>query len=241
MDELEVRRAVRDHYAGRAEDCGCTPKGAACCAPEAISAESVAAGIPKLGLGDTVAIADLRQGEVVLDLGSGPGSDVLAAAARVGPTGWAIGVDATPEMVFQARETARERGVANAEFRLGEIEHLPVESSSVDVIVSDCVINLAPDKAVVFQEALRVLKPGGRIIVSDVVADLELPETVRANARAWAACVAGAVQESDYHDLLRAAGFEAIETIHRGGQWQPMLHTAVISARRPEGPSSRRG
>lgn len=241
MDELEIRRAVRDRYAGRAQAGGCGQSGAACCAPEAIPAASVAAEKPKLGLGDPVAMADLRPGEVVLDLGSGPGSDVLAAASRVGPSGRAIGVDATPEMVFQARATARERGLVNAEFRLGEIEHLPVESSSVDAIVSDCVINLAPDKTVVFQEAFRVLKPGGRIVISDVVADAELPEAVRADARAWAACVAGAVQESEYRDLLRAAGFEAIETIHRGGPWQPMLHTAVISARKPEGPPSRRG
>jgi ubiquinone/menaquinone biosynthesis C-methylase UbiE len=183
-------------------------------------------------VGDTIGVAAPQRGEVVVDLGSGAGRDVFTAAALVGPEGRAIGVDATPEMVHGARETAQIRGLTNVEFRLGEIEHLPVESGSAHVIVSDCVINLSPDKAQVFREAFRVLRAGGRLVLSDVVAERPLLESVREDARAWAACIAGAVGEGDYHTMLRDAGFVDIETVDRGEPSQPPLRAAVIRARK---------
>lgn len=189
-----------------------------------------------MGVGSPVALLGLRNGEVVVDLGSGPGRDVLEAAERVGPSGRAIGVDATPEMVYSAREAARTLGRPNAEFRLGEIEHLPVESGTADAITSDCVINLSPDKASVFREAFRVLKPGGRIVVSDVVADCELPADVRRDAQLWAACVAGAETEATYLSLLRDAGFEEIRS-ETAGEYATGLSRAVVTARKPEKPS----
>lgn len=217
MDELEVRRAVREHYGECARG--------VCCGGPAESHE-------ELGVGDTIGVAAPQRGEVVVDLGSGAGRDVFTAAALVGPEGRAIGVDATPEMVHGARETARIRGLTNVEFRLGEIEHLPVESGSAHVIVSDCVINLSPDKAQVFREAFRVLRAGGRLVLSDVVAERPLLESVREDARAWAACIAGAVGEGDYHTMLRDAGFVDIETVDRGEPSQPPLRAAVIRARK---------
>jgi len=226
MDELTIRRAVRDAYGARAGSC-CGPSDLFCGTP---------APNQKLGVGDPVSLADLAAGEVVLDLGSGRGDDVLAAAERVGPNGRAIGVDATPEMVFAARDLARSRGLGNAEFRLGEIEHLPVESESVDVIVSDCVVNLSPDKAQVIREAYRVLRPGGRIVLSDVVTDGELPEAVRKDPRAWAGCVAGAVSEAAYRSLLVDAGFREIETLG-GRAWVQGLRSTVLVARKPSRPA----
>jgi ubiquinone/menaquinone biosynthesis C-methylase UbiE len=189
--------------------------------------------IPKLGVGNPVSVAAPQPGETLLDLGSGPGLDVLRASDLVGDRGKAIGVDATPEMVFRARETARARGRRNVEFRLGEIEHLPIESASVDVVISDCVINLSPDKAQVFRDAFRVLKPGGRIVVSDVVADHELPVAVREDPEAWAACVAGAVSEAAYLELLWEAGFEDIRSGDARGSFLPGLHSALVIARKP--------
>ncbi len=233
MDELTVRRAVRDGYAARAGACA-TP---GCCGPVALGEESSLstrdASVPKLGVGDPLSVAAPQVGETLLDLGSGGGLDVMRASALVGPSGRAIGVDATPEMVFRAREEAQVRGLDNVEFRLGEIEHLPVESWTVDVIVSDCVVNLSPDKARVFREAFRVLKPGGRIVVSDVVADRELPTSIRENPQAWAACVAGAVRESAYLELLQQAGFESIDASGTRLPYDVGLHSAVITARRP--------
>jgi len=226
MDELTIRRAVRDAYGARAESC-CGSEGPSCGAPTTIE---------RLGVGDPISLADLAPGEVLLDLGSGRGGDVLTAAERVGPNGRAIGVDATPEMVFAARDLARSRGIGNAEFRLGEIEHLPVESVSVDVIVSDCVVNLSPDKAQVIREAYRVLRPGGRIVLSDVVTDGELPEAVRKDPRAWAGCVAGAVSEAAYRSLLVDAGFREIETLG-GRAWVQGLRSTVLVARKPSRPA----
>ena len=173
-----------------------------------------------------------HEGEVILDLGSGPGRDVLLAAERVGPRGRAIGVDSTPEMVFRAREAAASLARTSAEFRLGEIEHLPIETESVDGITSDCVINLSTDKAQVFREAFRVLKPGGRIVVSDVVADGELPAWVRQDAERWAACEAGAVTAADYVALMRSAGFEAVEAELKGA-YREGLSRATVRGRKP--------
>lgn len=232
MDELTVRRAIRDEYGVRASDGGCGHGGIACCAPDA-KTPGAPEDLPSLGVGDPVASADLRAGETVLDLGSGPGRDVLHAAGLVGPSGRAIGVDATPEMVFRAREAARDRGIGNAEFRLGEIEHLPVESGTVDVVLSDCVVNLSPDKAAVLREAFRALRPGGRIVLSDVIAEAELPADVREDPRAWAGCVAGAVPEAAYLELLQRAGFQDVRTVRKGGSFAGLVSTALLTARKP--------
>lgn len=236
MDELTIRRSVREHYASHSDTC-CGSETGACCGSQT-SDPKVAEGaesIPRLGVGTPLAVLAPQPGEVILDLGSGPGADVIEAAALVGPSGRALGVDATPEMVYRARETATSLGRANAEFRLGEIEHLPIESGSVDGITSDCVVNLSPDKASVFHEAFRVLRPGGRIVVSDVVADRELPESVRRDAQLWAACVAGAETESTYLSLLRQAGFEEIHS-ERNGVFTAGLSRAVVTARKPRAP-----
>lgn len=163
-----------------------------------------------LGCGDPTADADLRPGQTVLDLGSGAGVDCFLAARRVGPEGYVIGVDMTDDMLLKARENARRGGFANVEFRKGEIEQLPVESSTVDRIISNCVINLAPDKAKVFAEAYRVLKPGGAITVSDIVSLGEIPPAVRADMEAWAGCTAGALKKEDYLDVIRDAGFSEV-------------------------------
>lgn len=206
MDELTVRRAVRETYADRAGSC-CGSATSDSCGAEA--APSRATGSRDLGVGDTITAADPKPGEVLVDLGSGNGGDVIQAAGLVGPSGRAIGVDATPEMVYAAREASK--GLANAEFRLGEIEHLPLDAGSADVVVSDCVINLSPDKPSVFREAFRVLKPGGRIVVSDLVTEKELPDEVRQAVSAWAACIAGAVPVSEYVRLMGEAGFVDVQ------------------------------
>jgi SAM-dependent methyltransferase len=166
-----------------------------------------------VGCGNPTALADLKPGEVVVDLGSGAGIDVFLAAGRVGERGRVIGVDMTEDMVKRGNALAAQHGYANVEFRLGEIEHLPVESDSVDVIISNCVINLAPDKSVVFREACRVLKPGGRMMISDLVTAGELPEDVRASAAAWADCLAGAMEKEAYLAAIRGAGFAEVAVV----------------------------
>jgi len=163
-----------------------------------------------LGCGNPTAVAQLSAGEVVLDLGSGGGIDVLLSARRVGPTGKAYGLDMTDEMLTLARENQRKAGLENIEFLKGEIEHIPLSNNSVDVIISNCVINLSADKDRVFAEAFRVLKPGGRFAVSDVVVRGEVPPEIRRNMELWVGCVAGALEESDYVSKLAKAGFEAI-------------------------------
>jgi arsenite methyltransferase len=166
-----------------------------------------------LGCGNPVALASLKEGETVLDLGSGGGVDVFLAAKKVGTRGKVIGVDMTQEMVERAKASALKNGYANVEFRLGEIESLPVEDETVDVIISNCVVNLAPDKLKVFQEAYRVLKPKGRLLVSDLVTQGELPEEVRNSFDAWAGCIAGALEKSDYLDKISNAGFQNIKIV----------------------------
>lgn len=234
MDEPEIRRKVRARYAEVPS--GCTSSAEGCCGPELTPLEragpAATGSIPRLGVGDPIDYLSLREGEVVVDLGSGPGRDVLVAGERVGPNGRAIGVDATPEMVYRAREAAASLGRTNVEFRLGEIEHLPLESESIDAIASDCVINLSPDKAQVFREAFRVLRPGGRIAVSDVVADRELPPEVRQDSERWAACEAGAVTEEEYLSLMRAAGFEDVRA-ERKGAYREGLHRAIVRGAKP--------
>jgi ubiquinone/menaquinone biosynthesis C-methylase UbiE len=173
-----------------------------------LPAEAVAA---SLGCGNPTALAELRPGETVLDLGSGGGIDVLLSAKRVGPTGKAYGLDMTDEMLALARENQKKAGVANVEFLKGEIEQIPLPDDSVDVIISNCVINLSADKDRVLGEAFRVLKPGGRLAVSDVVVRGEMPAAIRRSVELWIGCVAGALEEQEYRDKLAKAGFGAID------------------------------
>jgi arsenite methyltransferase len=173
-----------------------------------LPAEAVAA---SLGCGNPTALAELKPGETVLDLGSGGGIDVLLSARRVGPTGKAYGLDMTDEMLALARENQRKAGVTNVEFLKGEIEHIPLPADSVDVIISNCVINLSADKDAVLAEAFRVLKPGGRFAVSDVVVRGEVPSEIRRSVELWIGCVAGALDESEYRAKLAKVGFEAID------------------------------
>jgi SAM-dependent methyltransferase len=191
-----------------------------------------------LGCGNPQAIAALQPGEVVLDLGSGGGLDCFLAARQVGPQGRVIGVDMTPDMVSRARENARLSGYTNVEFRLGEIEHLPVADEQVDVILSNCVINLSPDKSRVCQEAFRVLRPGGRLAISDVVARVELPDEIRNDPELRASCIGGAVTIDELERTLAKAGFEQISIIPREESreviagWAPGYHPElyVVSA-----------
>ncbi len=164
-----------------------------------------------LGCGNPTGLASLKPGEVVLDLGCGAGFDCFLAAQRVGKEGKVIGVDMTPEMVERARENARRGGYQNVEFRLGEIEHLPLKDNEVDVVISNCVINLSPEKERVFREAFRVLKPGGRIVVSDIVTAVPLPDSVKRSKTAYIACVAGAATKEEYIGAIKKAGFEDVE------------------------------
>jgi len=168
-----------------------------------------------LGCGNPTAIAGLKPGEVVLDLGSGGGIDCFLAARQVGPQGRVIGLDMTPEMIKLARQNAKKIGASNVEFRYGEMEDMPLPDESVDVIISNCVINLSPDKGEVFSEAYRVLRPGGRLAVSDIVTYGPLPEVVRSNLEAWAGCVSGALDETVYLDKMRQAGFTEVEVTAR--------------------------
>jgi SAM-dependent methyltransferase len=226
LDAATQRRVVRERYADIATEDGsdegdcCSSDG--CCEGSApggsgsradllgYDSEDVAsAGEANLGLGcgNPKALAGLSAGETVLDLGSGAGFDCFLAAREVGPTGRVLGVDMTPEMVERARDTARERGADTVEFRLGEIEHLPVADDEVDVVISNCVVNLSPEKPQVFREAYRVLRPGGRLAISDVVLTAEVPEEVRADPTSVAACVAGASTVDRLEAMLREAGF----------------------------------
>jgi SAM-dependent methyltransferase len=220
----EIRENVRERYAQAARRVR-DGAGGACCDPAvsagdfitrdlysagetaALPAEAVAA---SLGCGNPTALAELRPGEVVLDLGSGGGIDVLLSARRVGPTGKAYGLDMTDEMLALARENQRKAGVSNVEFLKGTIEDIPLPDGCVDVIISNCVINLSADKDRVLREAFRVLRPGGRVAVSDVVWRKEMPGAMRQNAELWAGCIAGALRDRDYEQKLAAAGFVEI-------------------------------
>jgi arsenite methyltransferase len=220
QDNDQVRTQVRAAYAKVAKGadgcsvgcCGTTGSGSLAMGYTEADLASVPEGSDLgLGCGNPQAIAALRPGETVLDLGSGAGFDCFLAASRVGSTGRVIGVDMTPEMVTKARDNARRVSAANVEFRLGEIEHLPVPDESVDVIISNCVINLSPDKRAVFREAIRVLKPGGRIAISDVVATHAIPKEVAENVEALTGCIAGAAPVGEIRAMLTEAGFDGIE------------------------------
>jgi ubiquinone/menaquinone biosynthesis C-methylase UbiE len=185
-----------------------------------------------LGCGVPTAVAELREGETVLDLGSGAGADVLISARRVGPTGRAIGVDMTDEMLELGRANAAEAGVGNVEFVKGYLEEMPLEDDSVDVVISNCVINLSGDKPKVIRETARVLRPGGRFAVSDVIADPEMDQQTRADMAAWTGCVAGALTEAEFRAALEAAGFEEIE-IRETHRVHQHAASAIIRARKP--------
>jgi arsenite methyltransferase len=195
----------------------------------AVPADALAA---SLGCGNPTALAELESGEVVLDLGSGGGIDVLLSARRVGPTGKAYGLDMTDEMLALARENQRKAGATNVEFLKGEIEHIPLPDNSVDVIISNCVINLSADKDRVLAEAFRVLKPGGRFAVSDIVVRGEVPSAIRRSVELWMGCVAGALEEGEYCDKLARAGFESIDVeptrVYRVEDAQELLAGAGI-------------
>jgi arsenite methyltransferase len=202
-----------------------------CCGPSETAVEAAGAarfyseeeldGLPEtvtdvsLGCGNPLAIAELQPGEVVLDLGSGGGIDCFLAARKVGPEGRVIGLDMTPDMIKLARRNAKKIGAANVDFRFGEMEEMPLPDGSVDAIISNCVINLSPDKDAVFREAYRVLRPGGRMSVSDIVVDGDLPQIIRNQLDAWAGCIAGALDEAVYLDKIRAAGFEGVDVVSR--------------------------
>ena len=217
---------VKERYGAIATDAqqGCCSAEAACCDATAVvaseigySAEelgSVPAGANLgLGCGNPLALASIAPGETVLDLGSGAGFDTFLAARRVGEAGRVIGVDLTPEMIAQARANAGNGGYTNVEFRLGDIETLPVEDASVDLVISNCVLNLVPDKAKAFAEIARVLKPGGRIAISDIVLDGPLPEALKGDSGAYCSCISGALGRADYLAALTAAGLEDVHIV----------------------------
>jgi len=245
-----IKEAVQGKYSqaalqarsGAPASCGCGTS--SCCGPDPITSnlydESQAAAIPaeamlaSLGCGNPTALAELRAGEVVLDLGSGGGIDVLLSAKRVGPTGKAYGLDMTDEMLALARENQVRSGLTNVEFLRGEIEHIPLPDNSVDVIISNCVINLSADKDRAIAEAFRVLKPGGRFAVSDVVVkDDDVPDEVRRSMELWVGCVAGALSHDSYRDKLQRAGFERIDIeptrIYRAADARQFLDEARLA------------
>ncbi len=226
MKKEEIRKAVRENYGNiavqRTSCCG--PAGdSGCNSQDTISkivgySDSELESIPDaanlgLGCGNPTALASLKQGETVLDLGSGAGIDCFLAAGKVGDSGRVIGVDMTSQMLEKARENAAKAGLKNVEFRLGEIENLPVADGSVDVVISNCVINLSPEKDRVFKEAFRVLKPGGRVMISDMVLLKELPDAVKNSIAAYVGCIAGADTKHDYLGYIKSAGFEQIEIL----------------------------
>src|SRR5512136_2537036 len=224
MDKKKTKKVVKERYASIAQT-----QGSCCCSPSCCDTgnlteigkkigytEADLRNVPGaanmgLGCGNPVALASLKKGETVLDLGSGGGIDVFLAAKKVGSKGKVIGVDMTEAMIQRAKLNASENGYKNVEFRLGEIEKLPIDDASIDAIISNCVINLSPDKDQVFKEAYRVLKIGGRLMVSDLVTEGELPEEVRKSFDAWACCIGGALEKQQYLESIRKAGFKDVQ------------------------------
>jgi len=229
VKETEIKKSVRERYGRLAvEEKSCCNKSSSSCCNSTVSTRDISKNIgysdeelntvPEganlgLGCGNPVAMASLKEGETVLDLGSGAGFDCFLAANKVGQRGRVIGVDMTPEMLEKARENARKGNYTNVEFRLGEIENLPVADNSADIIISNCVINLAPDKKRVFKEAFRVLRPGGRLMVSDIVLPKALPEKIKNSIEAYVGCIAGAWLESDYLEAIETAGFQDVKIV----------------------------
>lgn len=225
--EDEIKKIVRDGYAKAVtQKTSCCSSGSCCGGTSQAETISKTVGysdaemnaVPEganlgFGCGNPVALASLKEGDVVLDLGSGAGFDAFLAAQRVGETGRVIGIDMTPEMIAKAKENAEKGEYANVEFRLGEIERLPVEDCSVDVIISNCVVNLSWDKEAVFKDAHRVLKPGGRLMVSDLVLNKDLPKELKDSVEAYVGCLAGAIKKDQYLDFIRIAGFRDVKVI----------------------------
>ncbi|MBN2289751.1 MAG: arsenite methyltransferase [Candidatus Glassbacteria bacterium] len=241
MSEKRIKRAVREGYGkiarGEVSSC-CGPGVSPCCgggqayqiAEKIGYSKQEVASAPEganlgLGCGNPLALAELRPGETVLDLGSGAGFDCFLASARVGESGQVIGVDMTPEMIEKARANAGRGGFRNVEFRLGEIDSLPVEDSSIDVVISNCVINLVPDKRRAFAEAYRVLKPGGRFMISDMVSTVSIPDFIRRSVEAWVGCLGA--RRDEYLEDLRSAGFAEVEVVEETPlPWEVMAPTA---------------
>ena len=228
MRKEQIKKVVRDGYAKIAKQDSpyCLPVNSCCGGTDLAQNISKSIGyteeelkaVPEganlgLGCGNPLALASLREGETVLDLGSGAGFDCFLAADKVGKSGRVIGVDMTPEMIDRARENARKGDYTNVEFRLGEIENLPAADNSVDIVISNCVINLAPDKKRVFTEAFRVLKPGGRLMISDMVLLKELPDSIKNSIEAYIGCLSGAVKRDEYIDAIKSAGFQEVSII----------------------------
>jgi len=262
MDDVQIKQMVRARYGGIAAatdaDC-CAPSPSSCCGPEATShdkarrmgySEAELAAVPEganlgLGCGNPQAVAAMQPGEVVVDLGSGPGFDCFLAARQVGDTGHVIGVDMTHEMLKKARDNAAGIGAGNVEFRLGELEHLPIADNTADVVISNCVINLVPDKEQVFREAFRVLKPGGRLAVSDVINIAPLPPELRADPTLLCGCVAGAAPAERIETWLSKVGFvdvrvtpnfesrEMVESWASGRGVGNYIASAMVEARKP--------
>ena len=228
MKETEIKKTVREGYAkiAKKESSCCAPANSCCGSTDLAQTISKTIGyteeeltsVPEganlgLGCGNPIALASLIEGETVLDLGSGAGFDCFLAANKVGKTGKVIGVDMTPEMIDKARENAQMSNYANVEFRLGEIENIPAADNSIDVVISNCVINLSPDKKRVFGEAFRVLKPGGRLMVSDIVLLKELPDFIRSSIAAYVGCISGAMLKDEYTEAIREAGFHEVKIV----------------------------
>ena len=259
---IEIKEMVRARYGGIAaagEASCCAPSPASCCGPEAAShdkarrmgySEAELATVPEganlgLGCGNPQAIAAMRPGEVVVDLGSGAGFDCFLAARQVGDAGYVIGVDMTHEMLKKARDNAARVGAGNVEFRLGELEHLPIGDNTADIVISNCVINLVPDKEQVFREAFRVLKPGGRLAVSDIINTTPLPVELRSDPALLCGCVAGAAPAEHIEDWLASAGFadvrvtpqpesrELIKSWAPGRDIENHIVSATVEARKP--------
>ena len=229
----QIHETVREHYAERitnnASCCGPSNSSTSCCGPsdstsccttdsnlypaELLATLPAGESTVSYGCGDPITLASLQPGQTVLDLGSGAGLDCFFAAKKVGESGHVIGVDMTPEMIERARSSAERLNISNVEFRQGYLEDLPVEANTVDIIISNCVINLAPDKARVFAEAFRVLKPGGKLAVSDIVTDGPLPHSIKKSLSAWAGCVAGAVEADAYVSMMKSVGFTDISLV----------------------------
>jgi len=243
--EKKIKQHVKKTYAEVAKDASCCDI-PTCCYPKSRTSfakmigysDEELEGLPDSvvrtvsGCGNPTALAGLKEGEVVLDLGSGGGIDAFLAAKSVGPKGRVIGVDMTEEMVQLSKKNAERMRVENVEFRLGEIENLPVEDETVNVIISNCVINLSPDKDKVFSEAFRVLKPGGRMLISDIVTQGKLPSEIRENLEMWAACVAGALDEKDYLQKIKNAGFEKVEVIAKN-DFMEIVSSIKVRAYKP--------
>jgi arsenite methyltransferase len=241
IDNDDIRDLVRERYADLAEQAA---GGAQCCAPEERAAFGVeryaeddrgelpdAAALASLGCGNPTAVADLHPGEAVLDLGSGGGIDVLLSAKRVGPSGIAYGLDMTDEMLELAHKNSEEAGITNVRWLKGFLEDIPLPDESVDVVISNCVINLSPDKAKVLEEASRVLKPGGRFAVTDVLADGDIADEIRRDMTQWAGCIAGALTRAEYEGLLEAAGLTGVE-VHETHRVHAHAGSAIIRARK---------